>query len=184
MEPTKEVEAEKEATLTLLDLDTVSSLSFDDLEEAAGFVIPPAGVYGLLLETAKLEQFTTKEKDGKPAEKRHRIAHYYTIESVDELVDSNEQKPPVGSKFSERFQLNEMGLKYWKTKAKQILGDTVDGANLTVANVIKELGAGTYRIKAKVALKVTEGTGDNEGKKFTNIQIRVLSRNVEPALPA
>jgi hypothetical protein len=174
----------EETTLTLLDLDTVSSLSFDDLEEAPGFVIPPAGVYDLLLETAKLEEYTKKAKGDEPASKGHRIAHYYTIEAVEELVDPKEQKPPIASKFSERFQLNEQGLKYWKTKAKQILGDSVDGANLTVANVIKELAAGTYRIKAKVALKVTDGTGENTGKKFTNIQIRVLKRLEQPSLPA
>jgi len=183
MPPSEVNPAKDETTLTLLDLDTVSSLSFDDLEEAPGFVIPPAGVYGLLLETAKLEEFTRKAKGDEPATKGHRIAHYYTIEAVEELIDPKEQKPPVGSKFSERFQLNEQGLKYWKTKAKQILGDSVDGANLTVTNVIKELGAGTYRIKAKVALKVTDGTGENLGKKFTNIQIRVLERKKEPDLP-
>jgi len=182
--PPEEVKVTDETTLTLLDLDTVSSLSFDDLEEAPGFIIPPAGVYDLLVETAKLEEYVKKAKDGKPASKGHRIAHYYLVEQVEELVDPKEQKPAVGSKFSERFQLNEQGLKYWKTKAKQILGDSVDGANLTVANVIKELGAGTYRIKAKVALKVTDGTGENEGKKFTNIQIRVLDRKMEPPLPA
>lgn len=181
---------EQEANLTLLDLDTVSTLSFDDLEEAPGFVIPPNGVYDLLLETAKIEEFTSKEKgtqgqEGyKAAAKGHRIAHYYTIDECLELVDPKEQKPAKGSKFSERFQLNEQGLKYWKTKAKQILGDNVDGANLTVANVVKELATGTYRVKAKVNLKVTDGTGENAGKKFTNIQIRVLERKVQPDLPA
>lgn len=159
---------------TLLDLDTVNNLSFDDMEEAVGFVVPPEGIYRLQMDKATMEKYEAKDpKNAGQKIKKGRISHYYSILEVLELVKSDEQHPPIGGKFSERFQLNENGLKYWKKKTKDILGDV--GTNLTVSAVLQEASTGVYTFKARVKHKETEGEGANAGKKFTNIQVQILS---------
>ncbi len=155
---------------TLLDLDTVEDLNFDEIQDAPGFVTPPNGLYLLTLDKACIEAYKTKAKDGQPSENRKRFAHYYSIAQVLELEDPNEQSPSVGDKFSERFMMNEQGLKYWKTKAKSIVGDI---GKQTVANVLKELSSGMYTFKAKIQLKKTKG---KDNKDYTNVQVRVLAK--------
>lgn len=149
---------------TLLDLDNVDEMSFDDIPEAPGFVQPPDGVYDLAITKACIEAYKTKE-----GEDKKRFSHYYGIERVVELADSTEQAPNVGDKFSERFQMNDQGLKFWKTKAKAILGDV---GKITVANALAEMSTGNYKVRARVQLKKTKGKQD--GKEYTNIQVRIL----------
>ena len=148
---------------TLLDLDSVDDLSFDDIPDAPGFVQPPDGTYTLCVEKACIETYKTKE-----GESRKRFAHYYSIASVLELADQTEQKPGIGDKFSERFMMNEKGLQFWKTKAKQILGDV---GKITVSNALNELSTGNYTFKARVQSKKSKG---KDGKEYTNVQVRVL----------
>lgn len=161
---------------TLLDLDSVEDLDFDSIEDAPGFVTPPNGLYLLTLDKACIEAYKTKAKGDKPSENRKRFAHYYSIAKVLELEDANEQAPKEGDKFSERFMMNEQGLKYWKTKAKSILGEI---GKVSVANVLKELSSGQYTFKAKIQLKKT--TGDDK-KEYTNIQVRVIAKEQDAAL--
>lgn len=163
---------------TLLDLDSVENMSFDSIEDAPGFVTPPNGIYILSLDKAAIESYKTKAKDGQESENRKRFSHYYGIVAVKELEDVKDQAPPIGSKFSERFMFNEKGLSYWKSKAKDILGEL--GQGVTVANVLQELNSGTYSFIAKIANKKSKG---QDGKEYTNTQVRVVSREIEPELP-
>ena len=163
------------ATETLLDLDTVEGMSFDDIKQPPGFVTPPDGVYKLNLSKAAIEKYTTKEKDGQPSEQRKRFAHYYTIEEVMEVA-SNEQAPAVGSKFSERFMMNEKGLGYWKQKAKDIIGDL--GTGVTVANVLNELNSGSYTFTARIQNKQSKGS---DGKDYTNTNVRIVKQDAGQA---
>lgn len=148
---------------TLLDLDNVNDMDFDDIPEAAGFVEPPNGVYDLRITKAVIEDYKTKEQ-----EEKRRFSHYYQIEKAVELADPNEQAPNVGDKFSERFQMNDQGLKFWKTKAKAILGDV---GKITVANALSELSTGNYVFRARVQMKESKG---KDGKTYKNIQVRII----------
>jgi len=156
---------------TLLDLDSVDEMSFDEIPDAPGFIQPPDGTYMLCVEKAAIESYKTKE-----GEARKRFAHYYAVVDVIELSDANEQKPTVGDKFSERFMMNEKGLQYWKTKAKQILGDV---GKITVANALAELSTGNYTFKARVQTKKSKG---KDGKEYNNVQVRVLKAPQEVEL--
>ena len=158
---------------TLLDLDNMGDLSFDSIPEAPSFVIPPDGVYMLSVTKACIETYATKEQENK-----QRISHYYSIAEVLELSNPSEQAPSIGDKFSERFQANEDGLKYWKAKAKAILGDV---GKITVKTALAELSSGGYTFKARVQVKTTAGKGDNKGKTYQNIQVRVLKDNKDAA---
>lgn len=161
---------------TLLDLDSVEDMDFESIEDAPGFVTPPNGLYLLTVQKACVEAYKTKARDGKPSENRKRFAHYYTIDKVLELEDTSEQAPKEGDKFSERFMFNEQGVKYWKTKAKAILGEV---GKVSVANVLTELSTGNYHFKAKIQNKKSKG---DDGKEYTNTQVRVLAKEAEPSL--
>jgi hypothetical protein len=162
---------------TLLDLDDVEGMDFDSIEDAPGFVTPPDGLYMLTLTKACVEAYKTKATADKPSENRKRFAHYYAIAKVLELDDSTEQAPKEGDKFSERFMHNAEGIKYWKTKAKAILGDI---GKVSVANVLAELSSGNYTFKAKIQNKKSKGKSDN--KEYTNTQVRVLKVEKDPSL--
>jgi len=159
---------------TLLDLDNVDDMNFDEIPEAPGFIEPPDGVYILDVTKACIEEYTTKE-----GEERKRFSHYYSVAKVVELADPNEQAPNVGDKFSERFMMNEQGLKFWKTKAKAILGDV---GKITVSNALEELSSGNYRFKARVQMK--KSIGKNDKKEYKNIQVRVLGPATEEDMAA
>lgn len=150
---------------TLLDLDNVEDLDFDGIEAAPGFVDPPDGVYILNVTKATIESYKTKE-----GEARKRFAHYYQISKVEELADSGEQAPNIGDKFSERFMMNEQGIKYWKSKAKDIVGEM---GKVSVANVLAALSSGDYSFKARVQTKKSKG---KDGKEYRNVQVKVLER--------
>lgn len=154
---------------TLLDLDNVDDLELDDIPDAPGFVQPPDGVYILNVEKACIEKYKTKE-----GEEKKRFSHYYAIASIIELLNSSEQAPNTGDKFSERFMMNEDGLKYWKTKAKAILGDV---GKISVANALAELSTGNYSFKARVQTKESKG---KDGKTYKNVQVRVIGPAQEP----
>lgn len=157
---------------TLLDLDNVDGMSFNDIEDPPGFVTPPDGIYDLKVTKGCIEKYKTRDE---PDVEHKRFAHYYEILAVVELDDSNEQEPKVGDKFSERFMMNDNGMKYWKGKAKAILGDV---GQVTVANVLKELSTGNYAFRARITNKKTMGKKgtSNEKKEFTNTNVKVLAK--------
>jgi hypothetical protein len=156
---------------TLLGLEDLESINFDDIEEAPGFVIPPEGNYRLCLDKACLEQYKTKKEPMKP---RRRLAHYLKIVKVLDLADSKEKIPSEGSLFSERWQLTADGLKYWKTRAVAILG--ADTTGMSVGQVLKALNEGGFVFDAKIKHKNTKG---EDGKDYTNINLQVTSRSQE-----
>lgn len=161
---------------TLLDMETVGDLSFDDMEEAPGFIQPPNGEYELTVTKAEIQKYMKKDDAGKASIPAKRFRHIYSIARVISLEDAAEQEPPVGALFSEQFGIPD-GAKYWKPKAKAILGDKM-GPGLTVDNVVKELNSGTYNFIAKVTNKKGEPAkeGPNKGKSFTNTNVRVVGR--------
>lgn len=161
--------------MTLLDLDDVEGMDFDSIEDPPGFVTPPNGVYDLTVTKAVIEKYKTREE---PNVEKKRFANYYEIVSVVEIEDANEQEPKQGDKFSERFMMNEQGMKYWKGKAKAILGDV---GKVTVANVLKELSSGNYTFRARITNKKTMGKkgSPNEKKEFTNTNVKVLAKREE-----
>lgn len=162
-------EAGSEVTeATLLDLDNIEGLDFDSIEDPPGFVTPPNGVYDLRITKGCIEKYKVKEN---PNETRQRFANYYEVIRVVELEDANEQQPKEGDKFSERFMMNEQGMKYWKGKAKAILGDM---GKVTVANVLKELSSGSHEFRAKIQNKKSKN--ERDGKEYTNTNVKVIAR--------
>lgn len=161
--------------VTLLDLDNIEGMDFDSIEDPPGFVTPPNGLYTLRITKGVIEKYKTRDE---PGVEKKRFANYYTIEAVKELEDANEQEPKVGDKFSERFMMNEDGMKYWKGKAKAILGDV---GKVSVANVLKELSSGNYVFDARITNKKAAGKKgtSNEGKEFTNTNVKVIAKQGE-----
>lgn len=157
---------------TLLNLDDIENMSFDDIEDPPGFVTPPDGIYDLKVTKACIEKYKTKDE---PNVDHKRFANYYEILRVVEISDANEQAPKAGDKFSERFMQNEDGMKYWKGKAKAILGDV---GKVSVGNVLKELSTGNYEFRARITNKKSQGKKgtSNEGKEFTNTNVRVIAK--------
>lgn len=153
---------------SLLDLDDIDNLDFDSIEDPPGFVTPPNGIYDLRITKGCVEKYKVKEN---PNEERKRFANYYEVIAVRELEDPNEQMPKEGDKFSERFMMNEQGMKYWKGKAKAILGDM---GKVTVANVLKELSSGNYEFRAKITNKKSKN--EKDGKEYTNTNVKVIAR--------
>lgn len=166
---TQDSEAQMQSLLGLEDLE---SLSFDDIEEAPGFVVPPEGSYRLVLDKACIETYKTKEEPNKP---KRRIAHYMKVYKVHELVDPKEKAPSEGSMFSERWQISSDGLKYWKTRAKTILNTDTTGMQL--GDVIKLLNEGDFVFDAKIRHKETKS--EKDGKTYTNINLQVTGRAQE-----
>jgi hypothetical protein len=160
---------------SLLGMEDLENLNFDEIEEAPGFVIPPEGSYRLTLDKACIETYKTKEEPNKP---KRRIAHYIKVLKVHELVDPKEKAPSEGSMFSERWQINSDGLKYWKSRAVSILNEDTTGAK--VGDIIKMLNDGGFVFDAKIKHKETKS--EKDGKTYTNINLQVTGRSQE--LPA
>lgn len=157
--------ADEGASETLLDLESINDIDLSTVEDVPEFVEPPNGVYQLGLK-AKIEGYKNKE-----GEANTRIRHIYEIQKVIELADKTELEPTEGSLFSETFVANGEGLKYWKAKAKSILGDL---GNSKVSEVLNELNSGVS-FRATTKLKKTADKNDKT-KEFTNVQIRVVSQ--------
>lgn len=155
---------------TLLDFSNteLDDIDLGTIDTLPSFLQPPEGTFVLHMEKASVEKKVDKET--KVVKKR--IQHLYSIYKTIELADSSELIPPDGSLFTENFQLNAEGLKYWKKKATQILDvKSIDNSKLT--DVLKELTDGKYYFNAKIVLKKTQNKAD--GKEYTNVQVRVVS---------
>lgn len=175
-------ETEGVSTETLLDMTDVDNLSFNDIEDAPGFVNPPDGVYDVLLIKAAKEKYKLKQDNPDTGEKagtdKQRIRHTMEILGVVELSDANEQAPKVGDKFSEQWVVPGEGLKYWKGKTQAIIGSEI--GNVTVNNVLKDLTDGQYRFRVKVTNRKSKAeSGPNKGKEYNNINVKVVARAEE-----
>lgn len=179
MPPELDPNAVEKTEATLLDLDTVEDMDFDSIEDPPGFVNPPDGVYDLRITKACIEKYKVKNPGPGESNERKRFAHYYTIERVVEIADSTEQEPKVGDKFSERFMMNEDGMKYWKGKAKAILGDV---GKVSVSNVLAELSSGNYLVRARITNKKSKGKKGtpDENKEYNNTNVRIIGKPGEP----
>lgn len=169
------VESDGGGAATLLDLDQVLGASIDGVADAPEFITPPEGSYVLTVASAKAEKYTATNKDTKEEEERIRIRINYGVVSVKSLKDEAEAPPAAGSMFSEQFMTNPEGLSFFKRQAKNILGEeNIKGA--TIKELLDALGEG-HSFAADVKLKVTKGKGDNKGKEFTNVQVRIKPAN-------
>ena len=153
---------------TLLGLENLEDINLDEVEDLPGFVLPPEGVLRLMLERAFIDTYSTKEE---PEKKKRRIKHMYTILGVKELNDASEKIPAEGSKFDERWQLTPDGIKYWKLRAKDFLGD--DLAGLQLGQALKILTDKEIVFTAKVSHRKSKS--DKDGKEYTNVNLRVVS---------
>jgi hypothetical protein len=156
--------------VTLLDLDNLDDLDVSSFEAAPEFIDPPKGRYILNL-TAKVEPY---EKDG---EDKKRSRCIYSVKDAVELANKKDLVPAEGSMFSETFQVNPEGMKYWKSKAIAILGDL---GNSTVGDVLRELNNGVQFV-ADVRMKTSTGKdADGNARTYENVQVRIVEGDQDP----
>ena len=166
------------APATLLDMNEVLDTSIDNVEDAPEFVIPPDGEYMLEVKDSKLEDYKVTLKDG-TEEKRVRLKIIYSVVQTHELSNEEEHRVPAGAMFSEQFMTNPQGLSYFKRQAKNILGEeTIKGA--VIRDILKEL-PNNHQFNATVKVKRTKGSGDNAGKTYENVQVRIKGGDPIPA---
>lgn len=149
---------------TILDLDAMMDQNMDEVETMPDFVMPPPGLYILLVKECKVEQADKSDKT-----KGSRIRITYTVSSTIEVKD--EQPVPDGSMFSEAFTGTEDGIKFFKKSAMNILGvSSFEGASLgdVVGNI-----AGT-EFKAKITVRKS----NKDGKSYENVQVRAANPTV------
>jgi len=106
-------------------LNSMLDTSMDEVETAAEFLDFPAGEY--MLEITKAEAKEYPAKDDKPASVSVGIT-YAIVETI-ALQDANQEPAEEGSLNSERFNLNEQGLPYFKRYLTNIFGE-VEGTSL------------------------------------------------------
>lgn len=167
-------------TETLLNLEDLLNASMDDIEEAAGFVTPSDGTYQLAVNSCKIEKYKAKDESGVTKEK-HRIKFIYQVLQCLEKANAEDPDTPVNGLFSEVFQLNETGLKYFKTRANGILS-TTEGLNL--GESIKAINDSCAVVKATTKIKETpkkDAEGHDTGKNYLNVQVRVIE--LSPDIP-
>ena len=147
---------------TILDLDAMMDQNMDEVETLPDFVLPPPGLYMLLVKECKIESVDKQDKT-----KGSRINITYEVaETVG--VEGNEPPVPNKSLFSERFTGTEDGIKFFKKAAMNILSVTsFEGASL--GDVVNNL-AGT-EFQAKITLRKSV----KDGKTYENVQVRAAN---------
>jgi len=101
-------------------MDSMLDSSLDEVETAAEFVDLPNGEYRLHIKKAEAKEMPAK--DDKPAAVAVSIT--YEVTETIALADSNVEPVDNGSMSSERFNLTEQGLPYFKRYLVNIFGDT------------------------------------------------------------
>ena len=152
---------------TLLEMDDLDSLTLDDVEEAPEFMTPPSGRYNLGI--SKADIFKRESEDGETQAIR---VIYFTRETI-ELNSAEEDRVPDGSLFSETFGIPD-GLKYFKTRMKQVLGGNVDG--ITIKDMLEALPTvfgedGDKQISATLKKTVTK----KDGNEYENVRFQKCS---------
>lgn len=154
---------------TLLDLDSVDNMAGDEIEDVAGFVEPPTGLYRLKCTKAASRSYSPKKGDN-ANKKVTQIRFMYSIVKVIELDDKKELIPPETGMFSEQFQGTKQGMKYWKFKAKALLAMENFG-KATVKEINDKITDSEPEFDAKVTCNKTK---NDDGTTFTNINVRVI----------
>lgn len=170
MEAVGSVEQVDENMNSLLGMEEMENMSFDEVEANPGFVQPPVGVYRIGLHQANIK--TRKNKEGKL---QRNINHIYKILATEELADSSEKPVADGGLFSERWQMTPEGLGYWKPRVSEIIGEG-QTTGMRVTDVVRLLNDGGYTFKAKISHRETK---DKDGKTYININIQVIERGQE-----
>lgn len=151
---------------TILDLDAMMDETLDSVPDMPDYQNPPDGLYKLKTVSAKIEQYTSKAKDSKPASSGSRIR---LTTAVANTVECPSGMPvPDGTLFSETFQGTEEGLGYFKARAIKILNVT-DLKGVALRDILSSLEGAEY--DAKISTKVTK-VGDNV---YENLNVRVIT---------
>lgn len=152
---------------TLLDMDSILDQTLDNVEDVPDYVTPPAGLYVLKINDAKIESYKNKK-----GEEGLRIK---LVESIVATEDCGDEVPPAaGSLFSETFQATEDGLKFFKKQAKRIL-NVEDISGVSIRDILDSLKNVEYR--AKVTIKRTPNK--DGGDPYENIQVRPIHGDSE-----
>lgn len=162
---------------TLLDLDAVDGMAGDEIEDMAGFVDPPTGLYRLKVVKAGSRSYSPKKGDN-AGKKVSQIRFMYSILKVIELEDKKELIPPETGMFSEQFQGTKQGLKFWRFKAKALLKKENFGT-ATVKEINQEIEKQEPEFDAKVTLSKTK---NDDSTTFTNINVRVIEIKAQAEL--
>lgn len=174
-------------TDTLLDLDNLEDMSMENTEAAPEFIEPPSGRYrlGVQVKTEAYEADETDTDGNKTGEKvpAKRIRFIYTIQEVLELKNKKELTPAEGSLFSESFKATAEGLRYYKRRAMDILGDL---GNATIKDINNTLNEDAVSFVADVKTSDTTVVDKETGEKrtFTNTRVRVVTGHQKADLPA
>lgn len=147
---------------TILDLDAMMDDTLDSVPDMPDFMNPPNGLYNLKSMSAKIEQYTSKAKDGKPAVSGTRIRLTSSVVQTVEL-EAGQVPVPDGTLFSETFQGTEEGLGYFKARAIKIL-NVEDVKGVPLREILSSLEGADYQAKI-----VTKKSGE-----FENLNIRII----------
>ncbi len=151
---------------TILDLDNMLDESLDSVPDMPDFQNPPDGLYRLKTMSAKIEQYTSKAKDGKPEQKGTRIRLTTSVLKTVE-IKPGELPVPDGTLFSETFQGTEEGLGYFKARAIKVL-NVEDLKGVALRDILSGLADAEY--DAKITIKVSK----TDTGTFENLNVRVI----------
>lgn len=148
---------------TILDMDALLDTNLGSVEDIPDFANPPAGVYMLSIQEAKIEKFEYEAKEGKPASKGLR---FKTIYKVQETIETNDMPVANGTLFSLTNQGNEDGIKYFKKQSKAILNEDLGDA--TIRDILEALNA-VEPFKAVITIRQTPNP---KGGVYENVNVR------------
>lgn len=149
---------------TILDLESILDTNMEAVETLPDYVTPGKSILDIKVHDTEIKKSIDKETG---ADKRAIVLTYEIIATV----ESEEPAFPDGSRFTERFQATEDGLKYFKKQAMKLL-NVSDLTGATLRDILEGL-KGT-----EVRVAVTQRTAKGkDGKDYTNINIRPLHDN-------
>jgi len=148
---------------TILDLDSLLDTQMDQVETLPDYITPGKSILDLKIEDAELKKGKNKE-----GEDRVSIVITYSILAT---VESDEPAFPDGSRFTERFQATEDGIKYFKKQAMKLL-NVADMTGVSLRDILD--GLKNTEVRAAITQRVTKS---DDGKEYTNINIRPLHEN-------
>ena len=148
------------ANETILDLDAMMDIEMDKVETLPDYVTPPAGIYILKVEEAKVEKYKDKEK-----KERSRIKLIYSVQKTQEIGE-NDLPVKDGSLFSEQFTGTEDGIKFFKRQAMNIM-NVADLSGARMKDVMD--GLKDMEFKAKITIRKTK---NDQGGEYENVNVR------------
>lgn len=163
-------------SLTLLSMEDILDQNMSAVEVLAGYQNPVDGTYGILLEGCKLDVYTV---DDEPGVQKYRLKTTYAVVNCFEKSKPTDADTPRGSKFTENFQVNAVGLGIFKAKAAMILGEAaVEGMKL--GDTIKAVDESAAYLKARINTKETPRPADKikpgGSTTYRNLQVRFLEK--------